>query len=76
MVAGTLVLGCGVVILLLGKKPEVSYTDLFELGRRVYDLLDQLFERPNVIAFRVLAISGMLVVVASVASALWRLVPA
>ena len=59
MFAGIVVFGVGILILLAGKRPEVSISELIAMGRSIYDDLESVFKGPNVVYFKILSYSGM-----------------
>lgn len=62
MLVGIAIFWIGIVVLLIGRNEETTFTDIFALGRRVYDNLYKYFNRTNVLVFKLFAYSGMLLV--------------
>lgn len=62
MLFGIAVFWIGIIILLFGKKKEIALTAVFAMGRRIYDNLDEVFDKSNVLIFKFLAYTGMTLV--------------
>jgi len=62
MLVGIAIFWIGITVLLIGRNEKTTFTDIFGLGRRVYDNLYEYFNRTNVLVFKLFAYSGMLIV--------------
>jgi hypothetical protein len=70
---GIVTLWIGIVVLFIGKKPDISYTDIFALGRRVYDKLDEVFGKPHVLTFKLFAYVGLILVFGGIGAIFYEL---
>lgn len=74
ILAGIVVFWIGVIVLLIGKRAEKSFNQVVGMGREIYDKLDEVFLRSNVLMFKLLASLGLLIVFAGIAAAIYEIV--
>lgn len=73
IMAGIIIFWIGVIVLLSGKRADQSFNEIFGMGRKVYDNLGEVFSKPNVLAFRLLAFLGMIIVFAGIGAVFYEL---
>jgi hypothetical protein len=64
---GVALVWLGTGTLFLGKRREVTFSEIFVKGRSFYDDLEQFYYRPNVRAFRFCCYGGLLCTYAGLA---------
>jgi hypothetical protein len=67
MTAGVVLFVIGIIVLLSVKRRDISVDELIAMGRSIYDDREAVFERPNVVVFKVLSYSGMGIVIFAIA---------